>query len=66
MIEKWMRADPLMSLLLNRGEGAEHSFEVVERVGFLVDGGMSELAAIESALGYVPHEIRFSLEKGEA
>lgn len=63
MIEKWMRADPLMSLLLNRGEGAEHSYEIVERVAVLVEAGTPELDAIESALGYIPHSERERLDQ---
>ncbi len=62
MIESWMRADPLMAILLDRGERSEFAYEVVERVSWLVLGGMSELAAIDSVLGYVPHALRASLE----
>lgn len=62
-VQPWMHVDPLMSLLLKRGYGAEHSYEVVEAVAWRVEGGTPELQAITDVLGYVPHPIRAALER---
>jgi len=62
MIEPWMRADPLLSLLIDRAKGdpggTERAFETVERIAVLTADGTDELAAIEAVMRYVPHAER--------
>lgn len=63
-IPPYLRADPLSDILIRRGESSADSYEVAERAAIMQhDGGLSEMEAIESALGYIPLGIRAELEK---
>lgn len=65
-VQNWMRADALMSILLDRGYGSEASFAICERAAiFQYEAGLSELDAITEALGFVPSQLRAELERKE-